>query len=232
MSSIENQSEVNNEAQEVTDKILTVPNVISIIRLCLVPVYLILLINGQNIWAVTVFAIAAITDFLDGQVARRTHSVSKLGKILDPAIDTILMVTGFIGTLIIDTVPLWIVVLVFAREAFLLIGGAILINKYDIRIAVIYPGKFATTFLFFGIAAMLLNMPLIPGLGLCDISWLPGFNYSYVCWGIWFVYLGLLMQIGVTIYYCVKAQIALKAAKRLDSLKHRDNAVSDQKVGI
>lgn len=200
----------------MTDRILTVPNIISFARLCLVPVYLCLLFAGQDIGAVVVFAIAACTDFLDGQIARRTHSVSKLGKLLDPAIDTILMMTGVIGTCLVGRCPAWIAVLIIAREAFLLIGGGLLLKRQSISVPVVYPGKVATTFLFLGFAALLLNWPLIPGLGFVDLSWLPGFGSAPVCWGIWFVYGGLILQIGVTIYYCVQAtrQLKLKRSHR------------------
>ncbi|WP_251212799.1 CDP-alcohol phosphatidyltransferase family protein [Adlercreutzia murintestinalis] len=197
--------------EESSSKVCTVPNLISLARLCLVPVYAVLLANGQNIAATIVFAFAAATDFVDGQVARRTHQVSDLGKLLDPAVDTALMVSGVIGACAIGALPLWIMVLIFARELFLLVGGAVLLRRFDIHVPVIYPGKFATTFLFFGIAGLLLGEPLVAGLAWCDVAWLPGFNAAWVSWGIWSVYLGLVLQIGVTIYYCVVAARALRA---------------------
>lgn len=206
------------DAEDVSDRILTAPNVISFARLCLVPIYLCLLFTGHDIWAVTIFAVAAATDFVDGQMARRTHSVSKLGKILDPAVDTILMMTGVLGTCIIGRCPVWIAVLIIARELFFLIAGGILLKRCDIRVAVVYPGKFATTFLFIGFAALLLNYPYVHGLGLVDIPWLPGFGSTDACWGIWFVYAGLLLQIGVTIYYCIQAAGQLRARRHAHGL--------------
>lgn len=193
----------------VTNKVLTIPNVISFIRLCMVPVYLVLLLNGQNIAAAAVFAVAATTDFLDGQIARRTHTVSKLGQLLDPVVDRALMVVGVLGVFLVGRVPLWVIVLIVARDALVVGGGAWLLFKKSIRIPVIYPGKFATTFLFIGFAALILNWPLVPGLGLCDLSWLPGFNGEAVCWGIWFIYAGLALSIGTTVYYAWAALAAL-----------------------
>lgn len=198
--------------EQVTSKVLTVPNVISFARLLLVPVYLWLLFSGNDIAALVVFAVAAATDFVDGQVARRTHQVSRLGKLLDPAIDTILMLTGVLGIVAIGRLPLWFAVLVIAREAFLLIGGAIMLTRFKISIPVIYPGKVATTLLFTGFAGMLLNLPQIPGLGLVDVSWLPGFNGDAVAVWIWLLYAGLVLQLGVTVYYCVQAYRRLRAA--------------------
>lgn len=208
----------------VTNRVFTVANVISFLRLCLVPVFFVLLFNDQNIAATLVFAFAAATDFLDGQIARRTHTVSRLGQLLDPAIDRILMVSGVLGVFLMGRIPLWIIILVVARDAFLLIGGAVLIKRYHIRVPVIYPGKFATTFLFIGFAGLLLNMPLLPGLGLTDVSWLPGFNAQSCSWGIWFVYVGLVLAIITTIYYCVSAYKQLKVLKA----KGRSSTSSDK----
>ena len=200
--------------EEVTDKILTAPNVISAVRLLMVPVYLVLLFNGYDVSALVVFSVAALTDFVDGQVARRTHQVSKLGKLLDPAVDTILMFTGVLGVVLIGRLPAWFAVLLLAREAFLLVGGGILLKTRDIHVPVVYPGKVATTLLFVGFAGMFLNAPTVPGLGLCDIAWLPGFNGDACAVWVWFVYVGLVLQIGVTVYYCKVAWSKLSASRR------------------
>lgn len=197
--------ESKEETEIVSDQLLTIPNVISTIRLCLVPLFFVLLLVGQDIAATVVFAVAALTDFIDGQVARRTHTVTKLGKLLDPAVDTALMIFGVIGCFIVGRLPLWIMLLIFLRELFLLVGGAILLKRFHIRVNVVYPGKVATTFLFFGIAALVLGYPELNGLGMVDAAWLPGLSSSLYPWGIWFVYIGLVLQIGVTVYYCIVA---------------------------
>ena len=156
------------EEEPVSDRILTLPNVISVIRLCLVPLYLALLMGGQDLAAAVTFAVAAGTDFLDGQIARRTHTVSKLGQLLDPTVDRVLMITGVLGVFLVGRLPLWIILVVVLRDALLLGGGSWLLFKRGIRVPVIYPGKFATTFLFVGFAGLVLNAPLVPGLGLTD----------------------------------------------------------------
>jgi cardiolipin synthase len=96
----------------------------------------------------------------------------------------------------------------------LLVGGSRLLKEYNIRVPVIYAGKFATTFLFVGLAGLMLNFPQVPGLGICDVSWLPGFNTVSCSWGIWLVYIGLCLGVYTTIYYVVQANKALKKAKR------------------
>lgn len=210
---VENAKSAPGDAEPVSHDILTLANVVSFVRLTLVPVYLVLLLNGFNLAATLVFATAAATDFLDGQIARRTHTVSRLGQLLDPAIDRILMVTGVLGVFLVGRIPLWVIIVVVARDLYLLIGGGVLLSRYRIRVPVVYPGKFATTFLFIGFSGLLLNWPLIPGLGWCDLSWLPGFNGDAVSWGIWFIYAGLLLSLGVTVYYSVDAARQLGEAR-------------------
>ena len=205
------------KTEEVTNRIFTIPNVISFIRLCMVPVYMALLLNGYDLLATFMFALAAGTDWIDGQLARRTHCVSKLGQLLDPAVDRILMSCGVIGLMLVGRLPIWIVVVVLGRDLMLLIGGAYLLKRYHERVAVIYPGKVATTFLFVGFAGLLLNMPLLGGLGWFDASWLPGFGSEACSWGIWFVYAGLVLGLFTTLYYLLAGYRKMQKARRLEA---------------
>jgi cardiolipin synthase len=202
----------NINANSAENKIFTVPNVISFIRLCMVPAFIYMLLHGNNISATVLFALAAATDCLDGQIARRTNQVSKLGKILDPAVDTILMVSGALSLILVQRLPIWIGVIILIREVFLLTGGGILLSKYSIRVPVVYPGKAATTFLFTGFAMLLLNWPILPSTSTSTFMWMPGFGSAGVCLGIYVVLIGFILQISVTIYYCVVAWSMLKAA--------------------
>lgn len=170
-----------------SNRILTVPNAISFIRMLLVPVFLVLLANDLKMQALCIFAISSITDFLDGQIARRFNCVSKLGQLLDPAVDTLLMISGVVGTWAYCGLPMWVMIIVFLREAFLLICGAWLLRVKHIRIPVIFPGKVATTLLFFGICLLFLTEA-----------------------GIWFVYAGVALQIVVACIYVRNAVRALK----------------------
>lgn len=202
------------DSEKVLDTIFTVPNLISFIRLCMAPVYLVLLSRGENVAAAILFGIAASTDFVDGQIARRTHTVSKLGQLLDPAVDRVLMITAVFGLMLVGRLPVWIVVVVLLRDLLLLIGGVFLLQRYNVRVAVIYPGKFATTFLFVGFAGLLLNVPQVAGLGVCDIAWLPGLNSLTWSWGIWPVYAGLFLGVFTTSYYVVKGFQGMREAQR------------------
>lgn len=206
-----------NDADEVSNRIFTVPNLISTIRLCLVPAFLVLLLNGYDLLATFLFALAAGTDWVDGQIARRTHAVSRLGQLLDPAVDRILMIAGVAGLLAVGRLPLWIVVVVVARDALLLAGGVYLLKRWKARVAVIYPGKVATTLLFVGFAALLLNWPVLQGLGVVSASWLPGLSAGPYSWGIWFVYAGLALALATTVYYVVAALGKIRAARTADA---------------
>ncbi|ACU94434.1 phosphatidylglycerophosphate synthase [Cryptobacterium curtum DSM 15641] len=188
-----------------TDRILTLPNLISFIRLCLIPLFFVVLIGGHDVSAMILFALAAGTDWIDGQVARRTHSVSKLGRMLDPAVDRLLMIFGVLGVFLIGRVPLWIIAVIVCRDAVMMAGYALLRRQWNVHVDVIYPGKVATTCLFVGFAALILNWPQIAGLGMVDVAWLPGFNHELVGWGIWFVYAGMLLGVFTTSYYVYAA---------------------------
>ena len=205
------------KTEAVTNRIFTIPNVISSIRLCMVPVYMVLLLNGYDLLATFMFALAAGTDWIDGQLARRTNCVSELGQLLDPAVDRILMSCGVIGLMLVGRLPIWIVFVVLGRDLMLLVGGAYLLKRYHERVAVIYPGKVATTFLFVGFAGLLLNMPLIGGLGWFEASWLPGFGFEACSWGIWFVYAGLLLGLFTTLYYVLAGYRKMQKARRLEA---------------
>ncbi|WP_303860328.1 CDP-alcohol phosphatidyltransferase family protein [Senegalimassilia anaerobia] len=205
------------KTEAVTNRIFTIPNVISFIRLCMVPVYMVLLLNGYDLLATFMFALAAGTDWIDGQLARRTNCVSKLGQLLDPAVDRVLMSCGVIGLMLVGRLPIWIVFVVLGRDLMLLVGGAYLLKRYHERVAVIYPGKVATTFLFVGFAGLLLNMPLIGGLGWFEASWLPGFGFEACSWGIWFVYAGLLLGLFTTLYYVLAGYRKMQKARRLEA---------------
>ena len=72
---------------------LTVPNLLSLIRIILVPVFAVLFYQGHVLWAVFVLFLSGLSDFFDGKIARRFHQVSALGKVLDPVADKITQIT-------------------------------------------------------------------------------------------------------------------------------------------
>lgn len=187
-----------------SNAIFTVANIITFCRFILTFVFLFVFAQndpssrGTALWC---YAIAAITDFLDGQIARRTQTVSWLGKVMDPIMDRVLLVTGVLGLVAVGELPVWIAVFVIVRDLYLT-GAAMRLRRYTKRpLDIIYIGKIATAFLMFGFSFMLLAIPVVPGLGITDVSWLPGFNHEPVAAGIFLVYAGIICSsIAVVIY--------------------------------
>ena len=132
------------------------------------------------------------------------------------------MIAGVAGLFLVGRLPLWIIALVLVRDLLLLVGGAILLKRYQVRVAVIYAGKVATTLLFVGFAGLLLNWPLLNGLGVIDAVWLPGFSSELYSWGIWFVYAGLVLALITTAYYIVVALAKVRAVTRTQAGAHAE----------
>ena len=182
-------------SENPSHRIFTLANLITFCRLVLTLVFFFLYINGENRYlALACYAVAAVTDFLDGQVARRTQTVSWLGKMMDPVMDRLLLFLGVFGLIIARDLPLWIAIFIVCRDSYLFLGG-IYLQKYRGRpVDVVYVGKAATACLMTGFTLMLLGIPHVDGLGLVSASWLPGLNGSSSCLGIFFVYAGVLFS--------------------------------------
>lgn len=183
-------------------QILTLANVITLVRLCLTLCFLFLFLNhGDRIVALICYAIAAATDFLDGQVARRTQTVSWLGKIMDPIMDRVLLFTGVLGLVAAGELPAWAAVVVIARDVYLACAGARL-RRYTKRpLDVIFIGKATTALLMFGFCDLLLGVPEVAPLRLVDASWLPGLNGQPVPLGMYFVYAGIVLSLITAAVY-------------------------------
>jgi cardiolipin synthase len=141
---------------EASDRILTVPNILSFLRLALVPVFLVLLVEGEDLIALAVLALSGFTDFLDGYLARRLNQVSKLGQLLDPAADRLYILAALLGLGWRDLIPLWVVVVILARDIMLIILAAWLAKIGHGAFPVNWVGKWATAFLFVGLPLLML----------------------------------------------------------------------------
>ena len=189
-------------------QIYTVPNVITMVRLIMVPVAFAVLVSGNNdTLAFVLFAVASTSDFLDGLIARSTHSESELGAMLDPLVDRFLLAAGVIGLYVIGRMPLWILATLISRDVYLLYGSARLRAAGIERIRVLYVGKAATWFLLLGFSGLILNWPLVPGLGWMDTPWLPGLGGDTYCVWIWSVYVGFICSMIALVWYRVVAGI-------------------------
>ncbi len=101
---------------------MTVPNLITTIRIILAPVFIIYLINDQFLSALVVFVLCVASDGLDGLVARLFNQKSTLGSYLDPLADKILLVAAFITLSVRGYLPSWLTVLVIARDVMIMLG--------------------------------------------------------------------------------------------------------------
>jgi cardiolipin synthase len=104
---------------------MNVPNSLTILRILLIPVYVGLLNYEQFDYALAILFIAGLTDALDGTIARVANQRTKLGEVLDPLADKLLLTTGFITLSVMHFVPLWITILVTSRDLMLMLGAAV-----------------------------------------------------------------------------------------------------------
>jgi cardiolipin synthase (CMP-forming) len=132
------------------DRILTVPNVVTVVRLLCVPIFLWLLFD-QHKRAEAAFLLGALgaTDFVDGYIARHFNQVSTLGKVLDPMADRIMLGTAIIAIMIDGAVPAWLGVAVIVREAAVSLAVVALAAAGARRIDVQWVGKAGTLALMF-----------------------------------------------------------------------------------
>lgn len=107
------------------DRIVTLPNAISVIRLACIPLFVWLLVDDQGIEAAALLALLGATDWVDGWIARHFDQGSNLGKVLDPVADRVLLITAGVGLVLQGSVPLVVGLLVLVRE--LLVSAAVLV---------------------------------------------------------------------------------------------------------
>jgi len=128
----------------VSNRILTVPNVLSFFRLVLIPVFLWLLVSGRYGWALLTLVVSSLTDFVDGAIARRFDQVSRLGQLLDPAADRLYILAALLGLAWGGLLPWWLVILIVLRDIGLVVLGVVLANHGYGPLPVHRLGKMAT----------------------------------------------------------------------------------------
>jgi cardiolipin synthase len=183
-------------AGDVRDRVLTVPNALSVLRLVLVPVFLyLLLVVHANGWAVGVLMFSGFSDWADGKIARMVaNQSSRLGELLDPAVDRIYMVTVPVALAIYGAVPWWIVLTLIGRDAVLAATLPVLRSRGLTALPVTYVGKAATF-------ALMSGFPLIL-LGQWDALWsrvVLACGWAFLVWGMaMYLWSGVLYLVQVT----------------------------------
>lgn len=139
---------------------MNLPNKLTMMRVILIPVYLVLWhleFPGNNYAALAVFIVASLTDLLDGHIARKYNLVTDFGKFMDPLADKLLVCSALICLIEMDRIPAWIVIIIISRE-FIISGFRLVAADNKVVIAANYWGKFKTTFQMIMVCLMIVNI--------------------------------------------------------------------------
>jgi cardiolipin synthase len=160
----------------MSSRIVTLPNVLTIFRMALTPVFVSLLFYQKFVWALAAFVVAGITDGLDGLLARRFKQQSELGRILDPIADKMMLVTSFVVLSMRGVfptplpkhlpVPFWVTITVISRDIFILVGAAAINMVSGFRaFRPSFLGKVSTVVQIVAVAAVILAAQTRVGTG-------------------------------------------------------------------
>jgi cardiolipin synthase (CMP-forming) len=160
-------------------RILTVPNALSLIRLLGVPLFLWLILGPHaDGWAIVVLMVSGFTDWLDGYLARSWGQVSRLGQLLDPAVDRLYILAAIVGLTLRDIIPLWFALLLVARDVVLAFSLPVLQRYGYGPLPVHFLGKAATFCLLYAFPLLLLGDGTSP---VADVSFV--FGWAFAIWG-------------------------------------------------
>ncbi|MDR1574134.1 MAG: CDP-diacylglycerol--glycerol-3-phosphate 3-phosphatidyltransferase [Clostridiales Family XIII bacterium] len=180
-------------------KFKNLPNALTVLRVLMIPVFVVVLMRGPGApLAALIFAVASLTDALDGYVARKYDLVSNFGKLMDPLADKLLVVSAFACFVELGMIPAWILIVILARE-FAVTGLRSVAAGAGVIIAAGFSGKLKTVFQMLAVLALLLmDLPL------------SVFNLYYPHFGRPFAMVVLFAAVILTIYsgaeYIVKSR--------------------------
>lgn len=160
----------------MSSRIITLPNLLTIVRMALIPVFVSLLFYQKFLLALGVFLVAGITDGLDGLLARRFHQQSPLGRILDPIADKMMLVTSFVVLSMRGVfptplpkhlpIPFWVTITVISRDVFILVGAAAINMVSGFRaFRPSFLGKLSTVVQILAVATVILAAQIRVGTG-------------------------------------------------------------------
>ncbi len=160
-------------------QLLTLPNLLSLLRLALVPVFLVLIVTGHSITAFLVLAAASITDWLDGYLARKLNQVTRIGALLDPAADRLYIFATLIGLAVTGSVPGWLPIVVISRDLLLAFTIPVLAARNYGPLPVHFFGKAGTFALLYAFPLLLLaNWWTSAQIVILPIAW------AFALWGV------------------------------------------------
>ncbi|HPU41620.1 MAG TPA: CDP-diacylglycerol--glycerol-3-phosphate 3-phosphatidyltransferase [Acetivibrio clariflavus] len=130
---------------------MNIPNILTIIRFLLVPVFGYFLYNGEYVTAIVIFIIACATDVLDGVIARKFNLITSFGKLADPLADKFLQLTALTILTIQKIIPLPVLIIVLAKEIFMIAGSILIYKKVNFVVQANWYGKMTTVIFSFAI---------------------------------------------------------------------------------
>ena len=146
------------QTQVQTDRVLTLPNVLSAVRLLGVPLFLwLILVPEADGWAILLLIVSGFTDWLDGYLARRWNQISRLGQLLDPIADRLYILATLVGLLLRGIVPWWFVVILLSRDVVMAVVLWFLKRRGVVGLPVHFLGKAATFNLLYAFPLLLLG---------------------------------------------------------------------------
>jgi cardiolipin synthase len=163
----------------VSERILTIPNALSLLRLFGVPLFLGLIFTEHDGWALIVLMVAGFTDYLDGALARRWDQSSRLGQLLDPAADRLYIIATLVGLTAREIIPLWLIAAILAREVVLGVLLVVLRLNGHPPLPVHFLGKAATFNLLYAFPLLLLGDGTGRLATLADV-----FGWAFALWGV------------------------------------------------
>ncbi|MGZ5366289.1 MAG: CDP-alcohol phosphatidyltransferase family protein [Aeromicrobium sp.] len=162
------------------DRIVTIPNALSFLRLLLIPLFLWLVLGPElDEWALVVLMVSGITDYLDGYFARKLNQASKIGAILDPVADRLYILAVVIGLSIRDIVPWWLAIILPLRDVFLFCLVPFLRTRGYSSLPVHFLGKTATASLLYAFPLLLLGDAEGTVADLANV-----FGWAFSIWGV------------------------------------------------
>ncbi len=133
-----------------------VPNALTIVRFILIPIILYFIFTGNYLLGFIFFTISGLTDILDGTIARKFNLISNFGKLMDPLADKLTQISVLASLVIKDIIPIWILIIVMAKELIMIIGASFLYGK-DVVVYSKWFGKLATVLFYIAIVFSLIN---------------------------------------------------------------------------
>lgn len=133
-----------------------IPNILTIIRFILIPFIFISVITHHYLIGLIIFTLSAITDILDGFIARKYNYITDLGKLIDPLADKLTQVSLLLALTILNILPWWILAIVFIKECVMVITASVLYSKKDVVVYSKWYGKLATVLFYLAIVCSLI----------------------------------------------------------------------------